>query len=135
MSVNAERPHLLVLPEDDANRQLANGFITYPDVYTNVIKVLPIAGGWTRTRDIFIKDHVSNMRVKPKRRFVLLLDFDNKEEYRTRDVWTCIPGDLQDRTYLIGVASNPEDFKKKAKKTLEQIGRTLAEECHRGELD
>lgn len=26
MSVNKERPHVLILPEDDANRQLANGF-------------------------------------------------------------------------------------------------------------
>lgn len=27
MSVNKYKPHVLVLPEDDANRQLANGFL------------------------------------------------------------------------------------------------------------
>jgi hypothetical protein len=27
MSVNKYHPHVLVLPEDDANRQLANGFL------------------------------------------------------------------------------------------------------------
>jgi len=27
MSVNGHLPHVLVLPEDDANRQLANGFV------------------------------------------------------------------------------------------------------------
>jgi hypothetical protein len=28
MSINKHLPHFLVLPEDDANRQIANGFIT-----------------------------------------------------------------------------------------------------------
>jgi len=29
MSINKYEPHLLVLPEDDANRKIANGFILH----------------------------------------------------------------------------------------------------------
>jgi hypothetical protein len=47
MSVNKYLPHVLVLPEDDANRQLANGF------------------------------HVSGMRKYTDRFMVLLIDFDD----------------------------------------------------------
>jgi hypothetical protein len=32
MSANKYKPHVVVLPEDDANRQLANGFLTHPVV-------------------------------------------------------------------------------------------------------
>jgi hypothetical protein len=32
MSPNQYKPHILVLPEDDANRQIANGFIQSPNL-------------------------------------------------------------------------------------------------------
>lgn len=48
MSVNNYKPHLLVLPEDEANRQLANGFLQDFSLNLRCIQVLPIAGGWAR---------------------------------------------------------------------------------------
>lgn len=49
MSVNRYQPHVLVLPEDDANRQLANGFVLDLDatVLTR-IQVLEEVGAGTR---------------------------------------------------------------------------------------
>ena len=32
MSVNVYKPHVLVLPEDDADRQIANGFLLDPSL-------------------------------------------------------------------------------------------------------
>lgn len=46
MSINKYKAHLLVLPEDDANRQMANGFILDPNLNERVIQVLPPVGGW-----------------------------------------------------------------------------------------
>ena len=43
MSVNKFRQHVFVLPEDDANRQLANGFLL--DLSVRQVQILPEAGG------------------------------------------------------------------------------------------
>lgn len=50
MSINAYKPHLLVLPEDDANREMANGFLLDSRVLMCNMSVLPPAGGWRRRR-------------------------------------------------------------------------------------
>ncbi|MGS0743548.1 hypothetical protein ACVBEF_17245, partial [Glaciimonas sp. GG7] len=41
-------PHLLILPEDDANRELANGFLLDDRVLERNIQVLKPAGGWKK---------------------------------------------------------------------------------------
>ncbi|HRI43685.1 MAG TPA: hypothetical protein PLL78_07365 [Fimbriimonadaceae bacterium] len=45
MSVNKHRPHLFVVPEDDACRQLANGFLLEPEVNQRQIQIEDVAGG------------------------------------------------------------------------------------------
>jgi len=59
MSVNHYLPHVLVLPEDDANRQIANGFQL--DISSRQIQVLPEAGGWIRVLECFTEDHIGAM--------------------------------------------------------------------------
>jgi len=49
MSVNRHSPHVYVLPEDDANRQIANGFLLDPSIVDYRIRVLEEAGGWKET--------------------------------------------------------------------------------------
>ena len=54
MGVNKALPHVHVLPEDDANRQLALGFfLEISPQRSSQIKILPVAGGWTKVRDSF----------------------------------------------------------------------------------
>jgi hypothetical protein len=48
MAVNKYKPHIYVLPEDDANRQIANGFLLHESVDSRSIQVMPTTGGWTR---------------------------------------------------------------------------------------
>jgi hypothetical protein len=126
MSVNKHKPHILVLPEDDANRQVAVGFIRNLDPRS--IQVVPIADGWKKAVDQFKNDYASRMREFPGRRIVLLIDFDQDKD-RLTYVQSQIPGDLIDRVFVIGVLSNPEALKKTLKRNFEIIGSTLAKDC------
>jgi hypothetical protein len=58
MSVNKNRPHIFVLPEDDANRQLANGFFLDHSLWNRrrSFQVLAEAGGWGRVSECFQSD-------------------------------------------------------------------------------
>ncbi|MGA2659008.1 MAG: hypothetical protein ABSH34_16015 [Verrucomicrobiota bacterium] len=64
MSVNKYRPHVYVLPEDDANRQLANGFLLHPDLLARNIQVLPEVGGWHEVLDHFKSDYANGMGLR-----------------------------------------------------------------------
>ena len=79
MSVNKFRPHVLVLPEDDANRQLANGFVLDEDLSTGSIQVLEEVGGWNEVLDHFLSDQVGAMDRYPHRSMVLLIDFRDRD--------------------------------------------------------
>ncbi|MBD2480490.1 hypothetical protein [Planktothrix sp. FACHB-1365] len=128
MSVNRHRPHILILPEDDANRQIANGFILNPNLNESVIQVLPYDRGWENLLQTFINDHVPKIRQFPERRMVLLIDFDKRED-RLSYVQGHIPNDLIERVFILGVQSNPERLRTVTKNTFEGIGETLARDC------
>lgn len=122
--------HVLVLPEDDANRQLANGFVLGVED-TRRIQILPEVGGWTNVCEIFLLDHVKGMRKYLDRYLVLLLDFDNRNDRREK-VTERIPEDLRCRVFLLGVQSEPEALKQEGLGSFEDIGRRLAKECRDG---
>jgi hypothetical protein len=128
MSINKHRPHLIVLPEDDANRQIANGFILNSNINQRAIQVLPPAGGWQKTIDAFIKNHAPTMRQFLERRMVLLIDFDQKDN-RFEYVTGQIPEDLSERVFILGVQSEPENLRKSLQKSYENIGESLAVDC------
>ncbi|MEQ9549996.1 MAG: hypothetical protein RIM23_10300 [Coleofasciculus sp. G3-WIS-01] len=128
MSPNQYKPHILVLPEDDANRQIANGFIQSPNLNNRAIQVLPPAGGWQRTVEQFTNDYAPTMRKFPQRMIVLLIDFDNRES-RLSYVESKIPDDLKERVFILGVQSEPENLKRDIKNSFEEIGEFLAQDC------
>lgn len=68
MSINHYQPHIFVLPEDDANRQIVNGFILDLNLNSRAIQVLPPAGGWTKVVEKFTNDYASTMRQYRHRR-------------------------------------------------------------------
>lgn len=129
MSVNGYLPHLLVIPEDDKNREIANGFILDIRVKTARIQVLPPAGGWLKVVEKFVDNFVISMQNFPERRVLLLLDFDNKIVARTAYVQGCIPPPLADRVFLLGVKSEPEKLITACNRKTEPIGEALADEC------
>src|ERR1035438_394274 len=130
MSRDKYKPHVLVLPEDDANRQLANGFLLDHSLMPRSIQVLDVAGGWLKLLECFKADHVPEMERNPRRFMVLLIDFDKRQD-RLVDAQTAIPSHLTDRVFVLGVWSEPE----KLKPTLgpyETIGRAMAKDCREG---
>jgi hypothetical protein len=71
MSVNRYQPHVLVLPEDDANRQSGNGFLLDLALRPRTIQMLGPAGGWSHVVESFLSDHVTDMARYPNRFMVL----------------------------------------------------------------
>lgn len=132
MSVNREKPHVFVLPEDDANRQLATGFLLAVDWNRQrQMRVLEPAGGWKHVLDLFKSDHVPEMDRYPERRMVLLIDFDNNEG-RLQNAKDAIPEHLVDRVFVLGALSEPEALKAALGFSCETIGSKMAKDCREG---
>ena len=128
MSVNKYKPHIFVLPEDDANREIANGFILDPNLNGRAIQVLPPVGGWKKVVDDFREVHAPEMKGCPERRIVLLIDFDRQHAKRLSCVKEISP-ELVDRVFVLGALSEPEDLKRNIGKNFEDIGKALSQDC------
>jgi len=125
--VNREQPHVIVLPEDDANRQLANGFQLRLDWdRQRWLRVLPVAGGWTYVLQLL---PTLEMDRWPLRLVVLLIDFDNHFTARLQNVKAQIPAHLTDRVFILGALQTPEALKKAGLGSYEDIGVAMAEDC------
>lgn len=129
MAVNKYKPHVWVIPEDDANRQLANGFILDDFVDDKCIDVRPPCGGWPNVLDEFVDIHVRHLRDYPLRHLVLLIDFDDQFERRLQHFKNHFPGDVADRVYVLGTLSEPERLRVAVGQSLEDIGERLANAC------
>ncbi|HKV95097.1 MAG TPA: hypothetical protein VJW20_21305 [Candidatus Angelobacter sp.] len=128
MSVNKQRAHIIVLPEDDANRQLANGFHEQVDWSRyRQMQVLPECGGWTHVIDDFLSDHVAVMNRYPSRLMVLLMDCDGNRE-RLQRVRERIPNDLAERVFVLGALTEPEDLRTDLGFP-ETVGAAIAQDC------
>jgi hypothetical protein len=128
MRINKYKPHLLVLPEDDANRQIANGFLLNLNLNTLAIQVLPEAGGWKNVVEKFKNDYAATMGQYSDRIIALLIDFDQNED-RLDYVKKYISSDLENRVFVLGVLSEPEKLRSEIGKSFERIGETLADDC------
>lgn len=129
MSINKEKPHILVLPEDDANRQMANGFIQNCSINETAIQILPIANGWRKVIEKFKTNYLKKMYCYPERIIILLIDCDNNIA-RISDVKTQeIPNDLHNRVFILGVKSEPEKLKHNIRGGLETVGNNLSKDC------
>lgn len=131
MSVNKYLPYLFVLPEDDANRQLANGFHLNIDKIRQM-QVLEVAGGWREVLDLFSSVHITEMERDGNRYMVLLIDFDGKPN-RLDKVRTIIPNHLSERVFVLGTLTDPEALRHALRPadldSYEKIGSALAFDC------
>jgi len=128
-------PHIQVVPEDDANRQIVNGFLLDLNVNKRAVTVLPLAKGWRKPGKEFANKYEPGMRQFPERMMVFIIDFDD-DENRLSYVKSHIPEDLQARVFVLGVLSEPENLKTAINKNFEEIGEALAKDCpdHTNEL-
>lgn len=130
MSANKHKPHVLVIPEDRADEQIANGFLLH-DRVRNLTVERP-AGGWPCVLDRFTMESIPYLRKYDNGFVILLVDFDNKYEERRKRFAEAVPPDLKNRVFVVGAKENPEALKKVLSKSFEDIGKTLAEDCHKG---
>lgn len=129
--MNKERPHVLVLPEDDANRQLANGFQLDHSLDTRRMQVLKEAGGWHEVVRCFKVEHIAEMDRYANRFLFLIVDFDQREN-RLDDIKAEVPDRLKERVFVLGSWSEPEELRRTIGSSYESIGLALAKECRDG---
>ena len=129
MSVNKFKDHILIVPEDDANRQLANGFVLHPSVRLQSVDIHPAVGGWSRVHSELGKTYADGLRKYPNRHLILLIDFDEQVMRRSTYFREAIPDDVSARVYILGTRSEPEPLRKNIGKSLEMIGTELAGAC------
>jgi len=129
MSVNKFLPYVYVLPEDDANRQLANGFhLEVRNASTRQLQVLLEAGGWREVLSRFRSDQLRQMEQNPNGLMILLIDFDGIA-HRRDEARAMIPGHLADRVFVLGVWTEPERLRADLGWSYEEIGRALGRDC------
>jgi len=131
VSVNRYRDHVVVIPEDDANRQLVNGFLLHQSLKHGSIDVRSPAGGWEKVLDADFRRLMS----PDLRHLILLVDFDGKFERRREYLEKRFPSredpefEVRERVYLIGCLNEPEVLRRSCGMTFEQIGIALAGSC------
>jgi hypothetical protein len=130
MSVNKHLPHVYVLPEDDANRQVANGFLLEPSLVDYRIRVLEEAGGWREVLDRFCSIYAAEMDRFLNRFMVLIIDFDGRAD-RLDEAKKRIPDHLTDRVFILGALNEPEDLRPELG-SFETIGLAMARDCREG---
>jgi hypothetical protein len=122
-------PHVLVLSEDKANRDIANGFLLNPDLKHRNIQLLPHSKGWRDVLDYFLSELAPNLNKFTKRRVVLLIDFDDDFQDRSQFIFNRIDSGMKSRVFLLGTKSEPERLKVDLGLSFESIGKALANDC------
>jgi hypothetical protein len=135
MTMNRYLPHVYVIPEDDANRQLASGFVLHHEVDDRRIQVMPPAGGWGDVLRTFQDEYIPKLKDYSHAHVVLLIDFDGDINARRVTFEESIPVDIKARVFVIGSKDNPEALKGELRISFEKIGGKLAEDCGKGATD
>ncbi|WP_426663507.1 hypothetical protein [Rhodanobacter aciditrophus] len=125
--------HVQIVLEDDANRELVNGFLRHHAVDVHRFGISPPSGGWLKVLEEFESYHIKQLRKFDLRRVVLIIDFDGKFEERIERLKGRVPEDLLDRVFILGTGIEPEALRAAMGMNLEAIGLKLAGDCASGE--
>lgn len=133
MAVNHYKPHVVVLVEDRANADIANGFLLEIGHRQRNVEVSRPCGGWLEVLKELERQFEKLDRF-PARRIVLVLDFDDQVENRTSLIRKKVPEQYRSRIFLLGCRFEPERLRTALGLSLERIGSTLSRECSDDEL-
>jgi hypothetical protein len=128
VAVNRHIRHLFVIPEDDANRQMAIGFEKDDRVRGNAIQIVPPAGGWEKALKKLADDYFPLVQSNANSHVLVLIDCDGNSE-RLADALAQVPKEIEDRVFIVGTLGEPEILKKSLNLPLEMIGGIVADEC------
>lgn len=131
MGINKYHHHLLILSEDDAYRDIANGFINHFSVACDKISTEKPAGGWQKLIAMFSHEYADDVRKYPNRHVLLLLDLDGEPERYPEEILTRIPPDIKNRVFVLCCRDEAETIKDDlGHGKFEAIGKKLAESCY-----
>ncbi len=130
--MNKYKDHVYVIPEDDADRQIADGFVQHHEMDDRRIQVMPVANGWSHLLDTFKQEYIQLLKNNLKAHVVMLIDFDGQFEERRARFQAEIPEVIEGRVFVVGSKINPETLKQAIHKTFEEIGSALAGDCATG---
>lgn len=133
MAVNDYRPHLFVIPEDDADRQFADGFELDSRLKPLAMQVMPVEGGWKKVIEKILADYVPKVRSNLHTHVLGIIDCDEHPD-RIVEQLSQFPEDVRDRIFLLGTLDDPQAFKRAVKLPFEKIGISLADECFQQEF-
>jgi hypothetical protein len=133
MSPNRHQNHVIIIPEDDADRQIANGFCSSYQLGTRSrrVQVVNETGGWHNAVATLHRTYLPHLREFNQARVVLVIDFDSNAS-RGAEVLEGVPEEFRDRVFVIGSLTDPQDLARSFKKSLEEIGRDIADQCAEG---
>ena len=128
-------PHLLVLPEDEHNREFVLGFIEHHRINSRAVDLRPVAKGWQEAFKGFEENIAPTMQRFKERRVLIVIDFDlNFPDRLQHAKATYIDQSIQDRVFVIGCSDEPKDLLAELanvghKTSRKQVGADLAAEC------
>ncbi|HET6250927.1 MAG TPA: hypothetical protein VFE47_24775 [Tepidisphaeraceae bacterium] len=125
-------PHVVLIPEDKKDEDIANGFRDYFAVDETRFEIRNVAGGWRKVLAALIEPEKARLYKYPERKLILLIDFDNEFDTRFAQFQNEIPFELKDRVFVIGSMHTPEKLTTATRLSPEKIGKKLAEECDLG---
>jgi hypothetical protein len=129
MACNIFQPHILVIPEDDANKDIANGFhLTIDPQRQRQLQIMSPSGGWRKVVDQFSEEYLPTLAKYPLRNVILMIDFDGRDD-RFEEIRKAIPDEVTYRVFIIGAWHEPE---KVGLGFPERVGELLAKDCNEG---
>ena len=128
MSCNKSLPHIIVIPEDDANKAIANGFEEGLDSGQRNFQIVRPSGGWLKAIGDFNDIYLPKISIKSNGHIVLLIDFDNFPN-RLIQIQSQIPKNVSKRVFVLGAKKNPEELKRARLGSYEAIGKMLFDDC------
>jgi hypothetical protein len=103
--------HVYVIPEDDADRQIAVGFVDNHRVRDARVQVMPVAGGWRNVLQTFRDEYVQKLPYYPRAHAVMLIDFDGCFEQRRAEFESANLAEIKPRVFVVGPKDTPEILK------------------------
>jgi hypothetical protein len=122
---------LLILPEDDANRQIATGFSV--ELGLKQVQIDLPSGGWRKVLAEVRSGYLTYLNNHANALLAIVIDFDGVLE-RIEFARKQVPAHLHDRVFVLGAANEPEDLKRAGLGSYEAIGAALARDCLAGDF-
>ena len=131
MGTNIYQQHLLILSEDDAYRDLANGFVGHFAIVLNKIQIDQPAGGWSKLLDAFTQNYACDIQKYTHRHVLMLLDLDGSSNRYCEDILPKIPANIHNRVFVLSCKDEAENIKRElGQGKWEDMGLKLAESCY-----